>query len=323
MSSDNLIKIKENLDFLNNIKNKIELLNKIKDNINELNKMKHNLERDINICINPILNMVKSKVAVVFILTCSAGFASVFGFLCKAYIYAKENQYDFYISNYNWQYTYKNGWHDYFTTLNVYDPSIYYDRVEKYSWNTLDKIPEYTLEQYHNCVNEVFKINDNLIQRSEKFIEEIGGNYISIYIRRGDKHIENEYVNIPNLIESIKIDNNTKIFIQTDDYYAVEEIEKLLPSNIIYTMTPKTNRGADTGKIIAMNLEDRRIHAEELFISIAVFLRASKMYTDNNSNIGRLHKIIGLDSVKLYPFNLSDENIPLATIIRPQFELIK
>jgi len=300
---------------MNNLKEKIDLFNKITEQLYTLNKLKQFVENDIN--------TTKSNTAVVFTFNYQAGFASVFGFLCKAYIYAKINQYDFYINHDNWQYTYKYGWHDYFTTLSMYNPLIKYNKVEHYSWHGLENIEEYTLKQYHDCVNEIFILRDDLIKKSEDFIKSIDDKYISIYVRRGDKRIENSYIDISDLISQIKIESDTKIFIQTDDYFVVEEITRLLPKNKIYTLAKVSDRGADADRIRSMSREDKKTHAEELFIELSVFLKGYKKYTDNRSNIGRLHKIMGLDSVVLYPFNTLSENTPLTHIIRPSFDLIK
>ena len=263
-----------------------------------------------------------SKTAVVFTLTNSAGFASVFGFLCKTYIYAQLNQYDFYIDHSNWQYTYKNGWHDYFTTLTLYDPAIPYDHVERYSWHSIGQVPDYTLQQYHDCVNEIFKLKDELLAYAGHLIKSIEGEYDSVYIRRGDKQIENEYIHIPELIASIPLDPARKLFVQTDDMHAVEEIRKLLPGKEVYTMTPYTRRGSDMFTIRSMNAEDTRKHAEELLVSIAVCMKGHAIYSDNRSNIGRLHKIMGLDAVTLYPSAQSSIPLSMTTIIRPQYDLM-
>jgi len=269
-------------------------------------------------------NQPRLKTAVVFTLTSNAGFASVFGFLCKTYIYAQVNQYDFYIDHRNWQYTYANGWHDYFTTLKLYNPAaaVDYGKVEYYSWHNIGQIPDYTLQQYHDCVDEIFKLKDDLLACSAHFIETIGGEYDSVYVRRGDKLKENEYTNIQELIASIPLDPMRKLFVQTDDIHAFEEIRKLLPDKKLYTITPYTSRGADMFTICSMNAEDRRKHTEELLISIAICMKGSAIYSDNRSNIGRLHKIIGLDAVTLYPSSASEIPLSMATVIRPQYDLM-
>jgi hypothetical protein len=238
------------------------------------------------------------------------------------YIYAQVNQYDFYIDHDNWQYTYQKGWHDYFTTLKLYDPAVPYERVERYSWHTTEKIVDYTLQQYYDAVNEIFKLKDELLAYSEQFIKSIGGDYDSIYVRRGDKVIENTYASIPELIVSITLDPARKLFVQTDDIAAVEEIRVLLPGKEVHTMTPHTSRGADMFILREMNAEDTRKHTEELLISIVVFMRGCAKYSDNQSNIGRLHKIMGLESVTLYPRSPSNVELRMTTVIRPQYDMM-
>ena len=71
-----------------------------------------------------------------------------------------------------------------------------------------------------------------------------------------------------------------------------------------------------------MNAEDTRKHTEELLISIVVFMRGYAKYSDNQSNIGRLHKIMGLESVTLYPRSPSNVELRMTTVIRPQYDMM-
>jgi len=129
-------------------------------------------------------------------------------------------------------------------------------------------------------------------------------------------------MNIQELIASIPLDPVRKLFVQTDDMHAVEEIHTLLPDKKLYTITPCTSRGADMFTIRSMNPEDRKKHTEELLISIAICMKGSAIYSDNRSNIGRLHKIIGLDAVTLYPSSASEIPLSMTTVIRPQYDLM-
>jgi hypothetical protein len=242
------------------------------------------------------------------------GFASVFNFLCRVYIYAKETGQDFFIEHSpNWRYLYKNGWHDYFKTLKMYDPAIKYAEVKKFSHGQTGDIPEYTLNQYTDCIKEILVLNDDLEKRVQDCIASMSGNYKSIYIRRGDKTSgikkENEAINIPELLGMTDISKDDKVFIQTDDYKAVEEIKQILPPENVFTLTPPENNGADTMLMAEWPPEKKKKHAEELFISFMVCVRASRGWTDNRSNLGRLHKMYAPDTFILYPIDPKSQNI--------------
>lgn len=257
--------------------------------------------------------------AVVFTLNSDIGFGSVFLHLCKAYIYSEKNGYDFYITDNNWKYKYEKGWHDYFNSLNVYDSSQKYSTVKEYGHSNLINIPDYTLEDYHKCIKKIFVLNQNLIDLSNEFIKKIGGDYVSIYIRRGDKHLENARPSVSSILEQYHIkDDGKNIYIQTDDYSTVKEITKLLPTCKIYTLTPDNSRGAIESSVGSLIPDERKKNSEELFMSIIIFIKGVKCYSDGTSNIGRLHKIMGLEKVNLYPIN----NKPtLATVIVPYNKL--
>jgi hypothetical protein len=263
-----------------------------------------------------------SSTAVVFTLTNGGGFGSVFNFLCRVYIYAKKAGQHFFIEHDdNWRYKYKNGWHDYFKTLKIYDPNIKYDKVEKYSHGQTGTIPEYTLGDYTACIKEVLVLNDELAKRVEEYIRSIGGSYKAVYVRRGDKTVglakENDAISVGDIVKMGDISKNDKVFIMTDDYSVVEDIKAILPAENIFTLTPQSSKGAIAEDIFAMSPEKKKEHGEELFISFFVFVKASRGWTDNRSNIGRLHKIYSPDTIVLYPFDENVKKITSASQIDP------
>jgi hypothetical protein len=257
---------------------------------------------------------------VVFSLTNNAGFGSVLGFLAQSYIYAKEKGYSFVVKDDGWQYTYKKGWHDYFKSLQDYDPSAKYEHEEKYKHASVNGIPKYSLGRFNEAMKEIFILNDDLMARAQTFIDKIGGPYVSIYVRRGDKITgtfkEMEAMDIKTLIDGTRI-REGNVFVMTDDYSVVDEIKKLLPSCKIFTMTEEVSRGADADTLRNNAPEQRKKHAEELFTSIEVFNRGQKGWADNRSNVGRLLKIRGPEKITLYPFSDSSKDIPLDKEVDP------
>jgi len=269
-----------------------------------------------------------SNGTVVFILNHGGGFASVFNFLCKAYIYAKETGRNFLIDDEGeWPYRFKDGWHDYFKSLKSYDRAQTYPNMIKLSHTSARVIPDwspvskYTLAQYTKAAKEILVLNDDLEAQVQEYIKKIGGTYKSIYIRRGDKTSgpakENEAINLAEMLKTTDISPTDKVFVQTDDYSVIEEIKGILPPENIYTMTPPESRGAVAGNISGLSPENRKKHAEELFTSFMVFVRASRGWTDNRSNLGRLHKIYAPGTIVLYPAEPNNQDIPASTVIDP------
>ena len=257
---------------------------------------------------------------VVFSLTSNAGFGSVLGFLAQCYIYAKEKGYSFVVKDDGWQYTYKRGWHDYFKSLQDYDSSASYGHQENYKHASVDGVPKYTLGKFNEAMKEIFLLNDDLMARAQSFIDGIGGPYVSIYVRRGDKITgtfkEMEAMDMKTLIDGTGIQDGN-VFVMTDDYAVVDEVKKLLPACKIFTMTEEASRGADADALRNNAPDQRKKHAEELFTSIEVFNRGDKGWADNRSNVGRLLKIRNPDKIILYPFDDSSKNIPLDKEVDP------
>lgn len=261
-----------------------------------------------------------ARKTVIFSLTSSAGFGSVIGFLLQSYIYAKENGYKFVVKDDGWNYTHSKGWHDYFKTLEDYDSSMNYGEEESYKHASVEGVPKYSLRKFNEAIKEIFILNDDLMGRVEAFIDGIGGPYVSIYVRRGDKvsggFKEMDAIDLGSLIKDAGI-RAGNVFVMTDDYSVVEEVKKLLPVCKIFTMTGPASRGADADVLRKNGPEERKKHGEELVTSIEVFNRGEKGWADNRSNLGRLLKIRGLDKIVLYPLDKVSQNIPLDRVVDP------
>ena len=258
------------------------------------------------------------KNAVVFTNDASAGFGSVFFFMIQAYIYAKKNGNDFRIKDDGWVYTYDKGWHDYFDSLDDYDPAVKYDEVKHTSHNKNDDIPDYTFQEYSDAIQEVFRPVRRIQDLAKRTINSMNGPYVSIYVRRGDKvegdHTEMEAADLDKVIASTGIKSGN-VFVMTDDYSVVEEIRRLLPDCKVTTLTSPDTRGSFHDNMRNNTAEEQRQHGEELFSSLEVFRNGTRGWADGRSNMGRLLKLQDPAKVTLYR---SDDVSP-DTIIRPWF----
>lgn len=246
-------------------------------------------------------NPSNSTTAIVCVLHPGSGFFSQFFFLCKVYLFAKEQGSPFFIEHENWQYTYEKGWHDYFTTLTVFKDSSEFNQVKKYRAHTGNDIPEYTIQQYVECIKEIFILNDSLNARVEEFIGTINDEYTSLYIRRGDKVNEMPLVPVDDILKQADIqDNGSTVFLQTDDFSVVEHIKNTLPSCNIMTLTPNTKRGANNVHMLQWSPQERKEDTEELLVSAAIFVRAKRGWTYYHSNVGTFHKLFAYETVNFY-----------------------
>jgi len=247
-----------------------------------------------------------SSDAIVFKLTNGAGFGSVGNFLCHAYIHAKETGKDFFIENDNWQYSYKDGWHDYFKSLNNL-PANPPAHITRYKHADTQSLPLYSLDKYTDCIKNIFVLNDDLVKKAQDFIDNMGSPYKAVYVRMGDKVSGNEKeidaFSLPELVKIMELPNDSKLFLMTDDYSIKGELEKLLPSTKIFTQTPPENKGSSVHDLRALSKEDMRKHAEELFTSMYILMKAEKAWVWNHSNLGRFMKMGSPDNIVLYPIN--------------------
>jgi hypothetical protein len=251
---------------------------------------------------------------VIFDLNSSAGFFSQFWYLCKSYIYAKKNKIPFFINSSNWSYKLKDGWHDYFTSLDEYEDDSTPKDIKRF-WHGNDTgIPIYTIRDYIEVLPEIYRLNDTITAKISEYVEQHRP-FNSIYIRRGDKIAENPMNPIEEILGFTDLKDTTKkLFVQTDDYSIIEKFQKLLPSVEIITLTPEKRLGAHFGNILHMDNEKRKEETENLLISIGVFLKGEKCWTDIRSNVGRFHKFADFTKVKFYPDNeevdINKESMP-------------
>jgi len=242
-----------------------------------------------------------SDVAVVCVLHPGAGFFSEFFFLCKVYLFAKERGSPFFIEHDNWQYTFEKGWHDYFTSLNDFKDEGQFKEIKRYRPHFGDDIPEYTIKQYVDCIKEIFILNDTINSRVEEFIGKIGGEYTSLYVRRGDKVNEMPLISIDDILKQTDIqDDGRNIFLQSDDSSVIGDIKTRFPSCNVLTLTPDNKSGANNADMTRWKPEQRKHETEELLISCAVFVRAQKGWSYYHSNVGTFHKLFGYNTIQLY-----------------------
>jgi len=243
-----------------------------------------------------------APIIVVFELTNSAGFFSTFWFLCKAYLYAKENNWPFFIESTSWQYTYKDGWHDYFKTLTNFkkDQHPPTTDIKRYSHNNIGNVPDYSIRRYiDTAIKEIYILNDNIQQIINDKIKEYG-TYKSLYIRRGDKTSERIVSTAEILAQTSLKDDGSRIFVQTDDYRAVEEVKAALPSCIVLSIVPKDSVGANNGELSSKPPNIRKAHTEEVLVSNGILLGSTEGWTYSYSNVGAFHKLSGYDKIHLY-----------------------
>lgn len=162
-----------------------------------------------------------------------SGFYSELLFKLNHYIYCKKYQINYKTANINWPYTFKDGWTDYFE-----DVELKFDRNNITNPNTktiggcCTILEQFPLKDYRTSILEYYKYNtktQDYINDIKNKLQLIDREYGSIYIRRGDKLVD-EIKFIPaakfaDLLLEKYPDCNT-IFVQTDDYNSYLDIKK-------------------------------------------------------------------------------------------------
>ena len=254
----------------------------------------------------------------VFRLTNDSGFFCMFFIMCNAYIASKKLGSPFYINSPDWGYGWMRGWHDYFTTLNTVPliPKL----INPVEIDAKDVVrfykPDFPLQEYVNCIHELFVLKPYLIARVNTLVKTLPPDFIAIFVRRGDKLIqEAKYIPVSDILKHIPYSETSTFFIQTDDYSVVEEIQSMLPTTRIVSTVSPTKRGAFLYQQRSLN--QIREETEEMLVGLSVCLRSSSCWTDDTSNVGRFLKLSN-PSVHIYP---EDYDVDLSYIMCPAWSI--
>jgi hypothetical protein len=260
--------------------------------------------------INRVYNKLKGgdittkggRKAIVCVLDSAGGFFAVYHTLIRAYLYAKKLNVPFFIEHDNWQYTYKDGWHDYFKSLNILNKEDHYDEIERFKNGARNDIMDkFTNADIVQAIKETFILQDYIQSSIDSYIKEIGDDYTSLYVRRGDKASEVAFMSLDDIIAQTTIkDDGGKIFVQTDDFSIVKDMRNKLPSCKIMTLTKENAAGSTNSELHNWTPEQRKEHVEELLISCVVTARAKIGWSYYMSNVGTFIKLLSFNNINLY-----------------------
>lgn len=249
--------------------------------------------------------------AIVFQLNNGGGFYSVFFFLCQAYMYAKTKNLDFYITNTDWYYTHTKGWHDYLISFTQWELEF----ARKYKNVVFTRhidVPKsnFKLQDYIKVIKEIYLLKPDLEARANEILSK-NPELISIFVRRGDKITSKEapLIQTPDILKLINMSKDTQdtIFVQTDDYNVVLEIQKELSNAKIISTVPKNKFGSHEKVWKKLSAEERKIQTEEMLVGLQVCIKSRLCWTDFTSNVGRFLKLSNFDNTRIYA---SDRPIP-------------
>jgi hypothetical protein len=247
-------------------------------------------------------NTKAPKKAIVLVLNSKAGFCAIYSTLWRVYLYAKKLNLPFFIEHDNWQYTYKDGWHDYFKSLNVLNKDEHFDSIERFENGATNEVMnEFTVAEQIQAIKDTFILQDHIQQSIDSYIKDIGGDYTSLYVRRGDKINEMELISLDEILAQTNIkDDGRKLFVQSDDYSVVKDMMAKFPSCKVYTLTKEESKGASNADMIHWSPEDRKANTEELLKSCAISARATTGWTYYMSNVGNFIKLLGYNNINIY-----------------------
>lgn len=286
----------------------------------------------------------------------NSGFFSSFFFMINHYIYCKKNNITFKLDTSNWLYKSLHGWEDYF--INIDKERINYQNV--LFKNHGEVIDNYSLNEYKDIIYQVYIYNNKIKTEIESVYDYLGlkhNNYDSIYIRRGDKLIyESVFIPSHKYIELLleKNPSCSNLFIQTDDYNSVIDIQKYINDNKLnihlYTLCNPDTKGFCTHNMskyllnnsfkIKINSEyilkikndvlnkpalydlsptEKYEHTIQLIVGIDIILHSNICICDYQSNVSRFIKLAHPNFDNVFSVLSPNKNVDLNLVQCPSY----
>lgn len=288
------------------------------------------------------------------ILDKSAGFFSMLFFSINHYIYCKKNDVSFTLDTSNWLYKYKDGWIDYFQDIN-FKGNNDDGKIKIVKHNEL--LYDYNIQEYRDTIlNNYFLYNDKIKKLIEERKIEIGlinqGTYDSIYIRHGDKLCAESKYYPTEIYMNILLQKNPnckRLFIQTDDYNCVLDVQKYIQENKkdieIFTICDLNTKGIiayetelelkfdnciiqkdekhkeyfekviedlqKTKPINKMNNEEIFQHTLDLLVGLDIVLNSNYCILDKQSNVSKFICIAHNNYKNVFDIRYPNENIEM------------
>ena len=207
-----------------------------------------------------------------------SGFYSELAFKLNHYLYCKKYNINYKTNSVKWPYKYKNGWTDYFldvelklNDINTSDnPKLIH--TEPGCCTILDK---FQIKDYVAIIPEYYKYKpeiQTIINKKKNDLGLINGDYGSIYIRRGDKLVDEiNLIHTDKFIEKLllKYPECKTIFLQTDDYNCFIDLQNYIKDNNLdikpITLCPENIFGSVASNVWMDKIKDK-IYANKEYL---------------------------------------------------------
>lgn len=128
-------------------------------------------------------------------------------------------------------------------------------------------------EVSREIVDMIYRFNTETQKEINKMIGQLNlpESYISLNVRRGDKDTEFSILPLSTYMDKVKELSELKdIFVLSDDYTVLEELQKDYPDNRYYTLVNPDDRGYVHGDFIKTGIEKKKADLIKLFASVEV-----------------------------------------------------
>lgn len=155
-----------------------------------------------------------------------------------------------------------------------------------------------------SIIAEIYRFNDKTKREVEALEAKVdmGGEYLGMQIRRGDKIMEHEDVSLLEYLSAAAEPCSCeRIFVMTDDYRMVLAVKSVLPESVVCSLTAPEEMGYDHNAFMKRSKEEKAKQLKSLFAQMEIMNKADVAVCTYSSNPGmfmgmrHVGKTIGVD----------------------------
>jgi hypothetical protein len=113
--------------------------------------------------------------------------------------------------------------------------------------------------------------------------------YNAVHIRRGDKIAEHDYKHLENYVKAINEDASTipqgALFVASDDFSVIKELQVLLPGVNILTFCDKKSAGYDQKQFGKLSLNERIRKLMDFLAELEILISSRNVFASSSSNV--------------------------------------
>ena len=151
------------------------------------------------------------------------------------------------------------------------------------------EVTQEMIAQCRNMLKQTYRFNTRTKQAVSDCCRELPlpERYVAMHIRRGDKTLEAPHTALDRYMNVLQKHSDCRdIFVATDDYTVIQQLEEQYPDYHFFTLCPPQHRGYDQRTFDAVRGKEKDTEMISLFADVEILSKAECFVGTLTSNIG-------------------------------------